>query len=80
MLRWITSASLRAGTTATTDGQVAGSSTGKRVALAQQPETVVEQQQIEPDRQRQEAEQDARDHFRYPLSPNQASASLRPSR
>ena len=34
---------------------------------------------IKPDRQRHKAEQDARDHCRYPFSRNQASASFRPS-
>ena len=50
------------------------------VALAQAPEAAMQQQQIQPDRQRHKAEHDARDHFRYPLSRNQVSASFRPSR
>ena len=49
------------------------------VALAQQPEAAMQKQQIKPDRQRHKAEQDARDHCRYPFSRNQASASFRPS-
>ena len=61
----MTSASLRAGTTATTLGQRLG--LRRRfaiVALARQPEAAATHQQVEPDRQRQEAQGRRQVHVR----------------